>query len=88
MERLEWTAMLIEMGSLLAFLRNSGRAARPLVGTGPAEHGFTFWRCMFGGGLVLPWLLQTFSLLKAYSEEKWAYRGDHLSIGVIRWLLS
>jgi formate-dependent nitrite reductase membrane component NrfD len=64
MEHLEWTAMLIEMGSLLAFLRNSGRAARPLVGTGPAEHGFTFWRFMFGGGLVLPWLLQTFSLLR------------------------
>ncbi len=63
-ERLEWIAMLVEIGGLLAFLRGSGRAARPLVGSAPNEHGFTFWRFMFGGGLVLPWLLQTLSLLQ------------------------
>jgi formate-dependent nitrite reductase membrane component NrfD len=63
MERLEWAAMLIEMGGLLAFLHGTGRTARPLVGTGPNEHGFTFWRFMFGGGLALPWLIQTLSLL-------------------------
>lgn len=63
LERLEWVAMLVEMVGLLAFLRQSGRAARPLVGTGPDEHGHTFWRFMFGGGLVLPWLLQTSALL-------------------------
>jgi formate-dependent nitrite reductase membrane component NrfD len=63
LERLEWTAMLIEMTGILAFLRGSGRAARPLVGTAPTEHGMTFWRFVFGTGLVLPWLLQTLSLL-------------------------
>ncbi|MBE3557991.1 MAG: polysulfide reductase NrfD [Ktedonobacteraceae bacterium] len=59
LEKLEWTAMLLEIVGLLFFLRGSGRAARPLVGAGPDEHGRTFWRFMFGGGLVLPWLLQT-----------------------------
>jgi formate-dependent nitrite reductase membrane component NrfD len=63
LEKLEWAAMLLEIGDLLAFLRSSGRAARPLVGAGPNEHGRTFWRFMFGGGLVLPWFLQTLSLL-------------------------
>lgn len=63
LERLEWSAMLIELLELRTFLRSSGRAARHLVGTGPEEHGSTFWRFMFGGGLVLPWLLQTVSLL-------------------------
>ena len=62
-ERLEWVAMLVETVGLLAFLRNSGRAARPLVGTDVTEQGHTFWRFMFGGGLLLPLLLQTFSLL-------------------------
>ncbi len=63
LERLEWAALLVEMAGLLVFLRGSGRAARPLVGDGPAEHGTTFWKVVFGGGLALPWLLLTFSLL-------------------------
>src|SRR5436305_261413 len=63
LEQMEWLALLVEMGELLIFLRGSGRAARALVGTGPNEHGYTFWRFMFGGGLVLPWLLQTLLLL-------------------------
>jgi len=63
LERLEWAAMLIEMTGILAFLRGSGRTARPLVGTAPTEHGLTFWRFFIGAGLVLPWLLQTLSLL-------------------------
>jgi formate-dependent nitrite reductase membrane component NrfD len=62
LERLEWVAMLVETLSLLAFLRGTGRAARPLVGTGSDEHGRTFWNFMVGGGLLLPWLLQTISL--------------------------
>ncbi len=62
LENMEWMAMLVELTGLLAFLRGSGRAARPLVGTAPGEHGMTFWRFMLGGGLVLPWLLQTLSL--------------------------
>src|SRR5438067_13590401 len=49
---------------ILAFLRGSGRAARPLVGAAPTEHGMTFWRFVFGTGLVLPWLLQTLSMLR------------------------
>ena len=62
LERLEWAAMLLEMIGLFAFLRQSGRAGRALVGAGPAEHGPTFWRFVFGGGLALPWLLTTLSL--------------------------
>ncbi|GAC1348954.1 MAG: polysulfide reductase NrfD [Ktedonobacteraceae bacterium] len=62
LERLELTALLIEMAGLLAFLRGSGRAARALVGDGPGEHGSTFWKAVFGGGLALPWLLQMLSL--------------------------
>ncbi len=64
LEKMEWVAMLVEGVGLLAFLRQSGRAARPLVGTGPDEHGMTFWRFMFGGGLALPWALQTLMLLR------------------------
>ena len=70
MERMEWSAMLLEIIGLLAFLRGSGRAARSLVGTGPDEHGMSFWRFMFGGGLVLPWLLQTFLLFGKRSEKR------------------
>jgi len=62
LENMEWMAMLVEGAGLLTFLRQSGRAARPLVGTGPNEHGMTFWRFMFGGGLALPWILQTLTL--------------------------
>ncbi len=32
LERLEWAALLVEMTSLVTFLRGAGRAARPLVG--------------------------------------------------------
>src|SRR5258707_4515656 len=42
LERMEWAALLVEMTSLLAFLRGSGPAARPLVGDGPDEKGRTF----------------------------------------------
>ncbi|GCE27957.1 hypothetical protein KDA_34410 [Dictyobacter alpinus] len=64
LERIEWMNMLIELVSLLTFLRTSGRAAKALVGSGPQEKGPTFWSVMFGGGLVLPWLLQTWLLFK------------------------
>ncbi|GER89360.1 hypothetical protein KDW_35220 [Dictyobacter vulcani] len=64
LERIEWVNMLIELVNLLAFLRITGRAARALVGTGPREKGPTFWSMMFGSGLVLPWLLQTWLLFK------------------------
>ena len=70
LERLEWTALLVEMTGILTFLRQSGRAARPLVGTAPAEHGRTFWSFVFGGGLMIPWLLQTFSLLSGQRKNK------------------
>ncbi len=70
LEHLEWTAMLVEIVGLLVFLRGTGRAARPLVGGGPQEHGNTFWRFMFGGGLVLPWLLQTRSILRRKPERR------------------
>jgi formate-dependent nitrite reductase membrane component NrfD len=70
LERLEWSAMLVEMTGLLTFLRGTGRAARPLVGTAPAEHGRTFWSFVFGGGLALPWLLQSFSLLGGRRKNK------------------
>lgn len=63
LERLEWTALLLEMTGLLTFLRQSGRAAHPLVGDRTGEHGRTFWRFVFGGGLALPWLLQTLGLM-------------------------
>lgn len=61
LERMEWLNMTVEAVALLTFLRGSGRAARPLVGTAPTEEGPTFWRFMFGAGLVLPWLLQSLS---------------------------
>jgi formate-dependent nitrite reductase membrane component NrfD len=70
LERMEWVALLIEMTGLLTFLRGSGRAARPLVGTGPDEHGRAFWGFVFGGGLALPWLLQSFSLLSGRRKNK------------------
>ncbi len=70
LERMEWLAMLVEMLGLFAFLRGSGRAAHPLVGNAPAEHGRTFWGFVAGGGLALPWLLQTFSLLSGRRGNK------------------
>jgi len=69
LDRLEWTVLLLEMTELLAFLRSSGRAARPLVGTGPNEHGTEFWSFVFGSGLALPWLVKTFSLFGRKSHN-------------------
>jgi formate-dependent nitrite reductase membrane component NrfD len=63
LEQIEWVNMLIEIIGLLTYLRTSGRAAKALVGTEPTEQGPTFWKLMFGGGLVLPWLLQTLLLI-------------------------
>jgi len=82
LERMEWTALLVEMVGLAAFLRGSGRAARPLVGNGPAEHGMTFWRFVFGGGLALPWLLQTLTLLGGSRRRK-SGRGLLISLLVL-----
>lgn len=62
LDRLEWAAILVELTGLLSFLRNSGRAARPLVGTAPKEQGTAFWGLVFGSGLLLPWLIKTGSL--------------------------
>lgn len=70
LERLEWLAMLTECAGLLTFLRGSGRAARPLVGTGPGEQGPTFWRLVVGGGLLLPLLLNSRSLFGKGSSKK------------------
>ncbi|GCE13215.1 NrfD/PsrC family molybdoenzyme membrane anchor subunit [Tengunoibacter tsumagoiensis] len=69
LERLEVSNMLIELTGILIFLRQSRRVARPLVGSGPEEHGRTFWRFMFGGGLVLPLALQ-FLLLQTKNHKK------------------
>jgi formate-dependent nitrite reductase membrane component NrfD len=83
LERLEWVALLVEMIGLFAFLRGTGRAARPLVGTAPAEHGRTFWSFVAGGGLVLPWLLQTLSLLVGRSGKRRSGRGIVISLLVL-----
>lgn len=83
LERLEWVALLVEMAGLLAFLRGAGRAARPLVGTAPAEHGRTFWSFVYGGGLALPWLLQTLSLLGGRSGKRRSGRGIVISMLVL-----
>ncbi len=83
LERFEWAVLLVEMVSLFSFLRGSGRAARPLVGTAPAEHGLTFWRFVFGSGLALPWLLSTLSLLGSRSEKSRNTRGIVVSLLVL-----
>jgi formate-dependent nitrite reductase membrane component NrfD len=83
LERLEWAALLLEIVGLFAFLRGSGRAAQPLVGTGPAEHGRTFWSFVAGTGLVLPWILQTFSLLAGRSSKRRSSRGIVTSLLVL-----
>ncbi|MBV9230323.1 MAG: polysulfide reductase NrfD [Chloroflexi bacterium] len=83
LEKMEWLAMLVEMVGLLAFLRGSGRAARPLVGAGPTEHGVTFWRFMFGGGLALPLLLQTLSLIGRRTQKSNSSRGLLISMLVL-----
>lgn len=84
LERLEWSAILLEITGLLAFLRGSGRAAHPLVGSGPDEKGKTFWSLVFGSGLALPWLLQTSQLLgKRGEKRKHTGRGLLISLLVL-----
>lgn len=83
LERLEWAALLVEMSGLFAFLRTSGRAARPLVGTAPGEKGRTFWGLVFGGGLALPWLLQTSKLVGKRSGRRGTGRGLLISLLVL-----
>jgi formate-dependent nitrite reductase membrane component NrfD len=83
LEQLEWVAMLVEMAGLFAFLRVSGRAARPLVGTGPTEHGRTFWSFVAGTGLFLPWILQTLTLLSGRSARSRSRRGIVISVLVL-----
>jgi len=83
LERLEWVALLVEMAGLFAFLRGTGRAARPLVGTGPTEHGPTFWSFVAGTGLILPWILQTLSLLAGRSNKRRSRRGMVISLLVL-----
>jgi len=83
LERLEWVALLVEMAGLFAFLRGTGRAARPLVGTAPTEHGRTFWSFVAGTGLALPWLLQTLSLLVGRSGNRRSGRGIVISLLVL-----
>jgi formate-dependent nitrite reductase membrane component NrfD len=83
LERMEWAALLVEMTGLLAFLRGTGRAARPLVGNAPGEHGRTFWGYVFGGGLALPWLLQSLSLLVGRPGKKGNGRGILISLLVL-----
>ena len=80
LERMEWAAMLLEIAGLLAFLRGTGRPARALVGSAPGEHGSTFWTFMFGGGLVLPWLLQTFRLFTRQQERRFSTMGILISL--------
>lgn len=70
LERLEAAAILLELAGLFSFLRQSGRAARPLVGNGPAEHGRTFWGLVIGSGLALPWLMQVSALLTGRRGNK------------------
>ena len=83
LERLEWAALLVEMTGLLAFLRGAGRTARPLVGNGPAEHGPAFWRLVLGGGLALPWLLQTLLLLNHRLNRRAGLSGLLISLLVL-----
>jgi formate-dependent nitrite reductase membrane component NrfD len=83
LEKLEWAALLIEMTGLFAFLRGSGRAARPLVGTDQGEKGRTFWSVVFGSGLALPWLLHTSNLVGKKSVKRKAGRGLLISLLVI-----
>jgi len=49
----------------------------------PAEHGRSFWSLVLGGGLMLPWLLQTFSLLAGRSGKRKNGRGIMISLLVL-----
>ncbi|MGO8947599.1 MAG: hypothetical protein ACLQUY_08045, partial [Ktedonobacterales bacterium] len=71
------------MTGLLTFLRQSERAAHPLVGDGTGEHGATFWRFVFGGGLALPWLLQTLTLIGRPSTKPRSTRSILISLLVL-----
>jgi formate-dependent nitrite reductase membrane component NrfD len=83
LERLEWAALLIELSGLIGFLRQAGRAARPLVGDNPGEHGQIFWPFVFGSGITLPWLLQSLTLLAGRSEKRFRGRGLFVSLLVL-----
>lgn len=85
LEKIEWINMLVELVSLLTYLRSSGRAAKALVGSAPQEQGPTFWRIMFGGGLLLPWLLQSFSLI--LTAKSASTRQPHRSLGILTSIL-
>jgi formate-dependent nitrite reductase membrane component NrfD len=80
---MEWVNMLVELIGLLAFLRSSGRTAHPLVGTAPTEQGMTFWRFMFGGGLIVPWLIQTLLLLGYHSRKTAASQKQKGGVGLV-----
>jgi formate-dependent nitrite reductase membrane component NrfD len=84
LERIEWFNMLIEMLGILAFLRTSGRAAHALVGTGPREKGPIFWPFMFGAGLLVPWLLQTFAIGRKHTSKN---EREHGTLGIVVSLL-
>jgi len=83
LERLEWAALSLEITGLFAFLRGSGRVARPLVGTGPGERGRAFWGMVIGSGLTLPWLLQTATLLNKKDGRSKRGRGLFISLLVL-----
>jgi formate-dependent nitrite reductase membrane component NrfD len=83
LEQMEWLNMLVELTGLLAFLRSSGRTARPLVGTAPMEQGMTFWRFMLGGGLVAPWFIQTILLLRHRSRKTASRQKQKGGMGLI-----
>jgi len=83
LERMEWVALLVEISGLLAFLRGSGRAARPLVGTNPGEKGQTFWSVVAGSGLSLPWLLQTSGLFGQRAGKRRTGRGLLISLLIL-----
>ncbi|HEX3642145.1 MAG TPA: NrfD/PsrC family molybdoenzyme membrane anchor subunit, partial [Ktedonobacteraceae bacterium] len=83
LEQMEWVNMLVELIGLLAFLRSSGRTAHPLVGTAPTEQGMTFWRFMFGGGLIVPWLIQTLLLLGHHSRKTAASQKQKGGVGLV-----
>lgn len=86
LERIEWTNMLLEMLGLFGYLRSSGRAAKALVGTEESEQGYAFWSFV-GGGLLLPWLIQSTRIFSRQKHAKqWQQRTTN-SLGVFVSLL-